>query len=51
VAGGSTGGYSGDGGPGTSASLLGPTKIAVDHAGNVIIADNGNNRVRELAGP
>jgi len=42
------GGYSGDGGPATSAMLNAPTAIAVDAAGNVFIADTNNCRVREI---
>ncbi len=41
-------GYSGDGGPATSALLYGPTSLAVDPAGNVFIADTNNCRVREI---
>jgi len=43
-------GLSGDGGPGTSATLSGPLSgLAVDIAGNVYIADSGNNRIRMLS--
>jgi hypothetical protein len=42
------GGFGGDGGPGTSAELQSPYGIAVDAAGNLYIADSGNNRVRKL---
>src|SRR5215472_1032278 len=49
VAGNGTGAFSGDGGPATSASLNQPTGIAVDGAGNLFIADLGNNRVRKVA--
>ena len=42
------GGFSGDGGPATSAELNSPKGIAVDGAGNLFIADNGNNRIREV---
>jgi hypothetical protein len=45
VAGSTTGGYSGDGGPATLAKLM-PVGITVDKAGNLFIADNTNNRVR-----
>ena len=44
-------GFSGDGGPGTSAQLKYPYGIAVDQFGNVFVSDNGNNRIRMLAGP
>jgi chitobiase/beta-hexosaminidase-like protein/fibronectin type III domain protein/NHL repeat-containing protein len=47
VAGNGTGGYSGDGGPATAASLYSPSGVAVDGAaGNLYIADRSNNRVR-----
>ncbi len=50
VAGASTpgglGGYGGDGGPATQALLNGPRGVGVDHAGNIIITDSGNQRVR-----
>jgi hypothetical protein len=36
-------------GPGTRASLLIPTDVAIDAAGNVLIADRGNQRVRITA--
>lgn len=38
----------GDGGPATAATLNNPATIAVDAAGNVFIADMGNNRVRRV---
>jgi trimeric autotransporter adhesin len=46
VAGNGTRGYSGDGGPATSARLSSPQGVAVDEPGNVCFADSGNNRVR-----
>jgi hypothetical protein len=49
VAGDGTQGFSGDGGPATSASLNSPPGAAVDHAGNLLIADNENQRVRVVA--
>jgi trimeric autotransporter adhesin len=42
-------GYSGDGGPATSAMLKGPQAVAVDNSGNVYIGDSGNNRVRVVS--
>jgi len=36
----------GDGGPATSAFLTFPTKAVVDNAGNLYIADSGDNRIR-----
>ena len=40
--------YTGDGGPATHAALNNPIGVAVDHAGNVFIADEGNNVVRKV---
>jgi uncharacterized protein (TIGR03437 family) len=42
------GGFSGDGGPATSAALRAPSGVAVDATGNLIIADQGNNRIRRV---
>ena len=41
-------GFSGDGGPALSASLANPYALAIDTAGNLYIADNGNYRIREV---
>ena len=49
VAGNGTWGYSGDGGPATSAELNQPMGVAVDSAGNPYIADWGNNRIRKVS--
>lgn len=43
-----TGGYSGDGGLAINAQLNSCTAVAVDGAGNVYIADRGNNVVRRV---
>ena len=48
VAGNGSAGYSGDGGPAVKAQLTGPQGVAVDSAGNLYIADTGNNLVREV---
>jgi sugar lactone lactonase YvrE len=48
VAGNGTEGYSGDGGPAASAELSGPVGVAVDSAGNLYIADEGNNCIRQV---
>ena len=48
VAGNGTQGFSGDGGVATNANLNQPYGVAVDPAGNVYIADNGNKRVRKV---
>jgi sugar lactone lactonase YvrE len=45
---GSTAGEGGDGTPAVAAQLLKPSGLAVDSKGNVIIADSGNNRLREV---
>jgi trimeric autotransporter adhesin len=50
VAGGSTAGFAGDGGPATSAELNGPRAVAVNAAGDLVIADAGNNRIRQVTG-
>ena len=50
VAGDGTAGFSGDGGPATNANLSAPSGVAVDGAGNLFIADSGNQRVRRVDG-
>jgi trimeric autotransporter adhesin len=41
-------GYSGDNGPAVDAELNEPSAVAVDSAGNLYIADSGNNRIRKV---
>src|SRR5262249_23179376 len=48
IAGNGTSGFSGDGGPATSAKFNYAFGIAVDSSGNVFFSDQGNNRVREI---
>ena len=50
VAGTGPSGFSGDGGPATLARLSWPRGIAVDPAGNLLIADTANHRVRKVFG-
>jgi hypothetical protein len=50
IAGGGTGGL-GDGGPATSGTLLQPGAVLVDTAGNVLICDTGDKRIRKVAEP
>lgn len=49
VAGSGTSGYSGDGSAATMAKLSSPTDVAIDTAGNIYIADMGNNVVRKVS--
>ncbi len=48
VAGSSTRGSTGDGGPATIASLGTPKGVALDHTGGFYISDNGQNRIRRV---
>ena len=45
---GQPGGFSGDGGPATAATLNGVNNVAFDSVGNFYIADESNNRVRKV---
>ena len=48
IAGTGIGGYSGDGGPATAATLNFPAAVAVDSNGNIFIADSGNAVIRKV---
>lgn len=48
VAGSGVIGFGGDNGPASSALLHYPSGLAVDHLGNLLIADRGNNRIRKI---
>jgi len=48
IAGDGISGFAGDGGTATSAHLKLPSGVKVDSAGNVFIADSGNNRIRKI---
>lgn len=48
IAGTGVAGFSGDGGPASSAQINMPYDVTVDAAGNVYIADDGNFRVRKI---
>ncbi len=48
VAGNGTTGFSGDGGPATSAALDGPVGLAIDGHGNIFISDSSNQRIRRV---
>jgi ribosomal protein S11 len=48
IAGTGTGGYSGDGGEATSATLNYPFDVSLDASGNVYIADDSDNRIRKV---
>jgi hypothetical protein len=41
-------GYSGDGGPASNSTLNAPSGLALDGAGNLYIADTGNNVIRKI---
>jgi sugar lactone lactonase YvrE len=45
-----SGGFSGDGAAATAATLAKPSGVSVDAAGNIYIADTGNQRIRQVGG-
>lgn len=48
IAGAGARGFSGDGGPATSAQLSLPTAIALDRSGSIYVVDSDNRRVRKI---
>jgi secreted PhoX family phosphatase len=50
VAGDGTFGFSGDGGPATSAALAYPDAVAVDGTGDLVVADQSTSRIRQVTG-
>ncbi|MBC7554569.1 MAG: T9SS type A sorting domain-containing protein [Taibaiella sp.] len=48
VAGTGTAGFSGDGGPATTAQIFGPCGTVTDNSGNLYISDNFNYRIRKV---
>lgn len=51
LAGNGTAGFAGDGGPGNTADLNGPNGLTVGQSNNFYVADQYNNRIRELTAP
>jgi hypothetical protein len=49
VAGTGVNGFSGDGGPATSAQIASPWGVTADGQGNLFIADAGNSRIRQVS--
>lgn len=49
IAGGQGPGYAGDGGPASAAQMDHPSGVAADAAGNIYVADYGNNRIRKIS--
>ena len=45
-----TSGFTGDGGPGTSAEISSPMQVAPDGTAGLVFADSQNNRIRMVTG-
>jgi Bacterial Ig-like domain (group 3)/NHL repeat len=50
IAGSGSVGFSGDGASATAATLARPSSVSVDGAGNIYVADTGNQRIRQVSG-
>jgi hypothetical protein len=50
IAGNGNPGSSGNGGPATAATLNDPAGVSVGPSGHLLVADNGNNAIREMTG-
>ena len=50
VGGDGTSGFRGDGGPALATPMTYPRSLAVDGSGNVLVAEEGNHRVRRISG-
>jgi uncharacterized protein (TIGR03437 family) len=48
IAGSGQAGFAGDGGPALASQFSNPNGVAQDAAGNIYVADSGNNRVRKI---
>jgi hypothetical protein len=44
-------GFGGDGGPATATGLYKPLEVIVDAAGDVLICDTADKRIRKVSGP
>ena len=50
IAGNGSTGFSGNGGLATAATLNGPAGVSIGPSGRLLVADNGNNAIREITG-